>query len=1053
MAGLTNSSNMTIVNSTINNIYGGGNEAKMTGNTQVKISSSTINNSAYAGGKGATATVIGDSTIIIDGTTQIKENVFGGGNAAMTGTEESPSKCKVYIYGGTIGEDVYGGANTSVVYGNTYIIIGKQDQNISNTRLNNINILGTVFGGGKSNTAGSENYDFSFISVTGDSYIDVDAQNYKENYELNINKSIFGSGNAAKIEGNGYINILNYGTNEEPKKLISIQRATDVTLNNTSLWISGTTDTTNEFSKIVYTINRVKDLTLQNNSYLYLASGVNLLEKLTSLDAEGNIEQIQINDNEFTKNTDNRIYVLQGKNITLAKEDGGYGEIEGIIFAGKYNGTEKIETSIYSNKYEQGEAVKEEDINYFYKNSYILTAYYDISDTTINGFYTNNVDEEKNISIEYINPEEQGQAYQWLIGEITDTLTYEDIELVASKYSATAQTTLKLTGLENKNTIIEVKSVDAIDLNENVILKNDYDIQKIATEDTKANYEFALVMENTTQGWQADGKTSYLYNKNENEEVIISGSNKYYTDLSSVVPSFTFNLIHSKNITENINLGNITIRMKAEYTNENDELIIKDIVITLTLRDMVIESDIDYYEGAITPGNKYTSFLNSTPASIAQNSSISLYYSIYLDNYDNSKYYDNYEGYYHRLYSNTVLPKGTKIIFIDSIQNNQYYYYTVTDEDIENKKKTYNFAEFIKMGTINEHYSLESTDYYNKEENYVLEEFIFQIDFSGSEMTEDIISKNITMQLIDIYDSTVKLTVNNDIYPMIYSVYRNKEAKASIKLTPSVIDIYEVENIDLKVKTDYNYQYDNSNIIYDTSNIESCEGLKLSFYKGTERLTKEEIKEISVTYNGNEYFAREDGTILFKVAENISNIEALLSINLSQKVNWENGIYSIVIEEKGLTKTGYEKTTIARESLILRVIEDEYGLKVDLDSDSKLIDKESGKTQNNNNILDFLIQYESVLSNPTIKVALARRDYSNIYSTNYVNVDLDGYIKNLDELESENNEYILIENPLEEQHLILNLKENLTTGSYKVKFLLYDGEKYIGEVYQMIIIK
>ena len=62
---------MTIVNSTINNVYGGGNEAKMIENTYVKISSSIIQNSAYAGGKGATATVMGDSTIIIDGATEI----------------------------------------------------------------------------------------------------------------------------------------------------------------------------------------------------------------------------------------------------------------------------------------------------------------------------------------------------------------------------------------------------------------------------------------------------------------------------------------------------------------------------------------------------------------------------------------------------------------------------------------------------------------------------------------------------------------------------------------------------------------------------------------------------------------------------------------------------------------------------------------------------------------------------------------------------------------------------------------------------------------------
>ena len=1041
------------MNSNINNVYGGGNEAKMKENTYVKISSSIIGDSAYGGGKGATATVIGDSTIIIDGSTEVKGNVFGGGNAAMTGKESEPSKCKVYIYGGTIENDVYGGANTAVVYGNTYVKIGKNDEDVPNVALNNINILGTVFGGGKSNTAGSEDYDFNFISVTENSYIDVDAFNYQTDYELNIQKSIFGSGNAAKIEGKGYVNISNYGTHAEPKKLISIQRATDVTLNNTSLWISGTTDTTNEFSKIMYTINRVKNLKLQDNSYLYLARGANLLEKLTSLDKDGNIEEIQIKENEIIQNTDNRIYILQGKNITLEKESGDYGEVEGIIFLGKYNGTTTIETSLYSDEYRQGDKVKKEDINYFYKNSYALTAYYDILDTVNNGFYTNNINDEKNISVEYIQPNELGKAYQWLIGEITDTLTYEDIELVASKYSSTAQTTLDLTGLESKNTIIEVESIDTLNLNENVILKNENDIPRIAEEGAIANYEFALVMENSLQGWQADGKTSYLYNRNESDTFEISGSNTYYTDISEVIPSFTFNLVHSKNITENINLGDITIRMKAKNTNENGELEIKNIVIIITLRDMVAKNDIDYYEGAIMPGTEYSTFSNSTSASISQNSSISLCYSLYLDNYDNNKYYDNYEGYYHRLFSNVVLPKGTSIIFIDSLQNNEYYYYTVTEKDEQEQKQTYDFTEFIQMGTTDRNYSLESTNYYNKQKNYVLEEFIFQINFSNSEMSEDIISKNITMQLIDRYDSSVKLTVNKDMYPMLYSVYRNKAAKASVNITPKVIDMYEIKNVELKVKTEYKYNYENASVIYDTSNFENCEGLKLSIYKENEKLTKEDIKEVSVSYNGKEYFAREDGTILLKLAEKISNIEAKISINLSQKADWEDGIYSIVIEEKGLTKSGYEKTDIAKESLILRIIDKEYGLKVDLDNNSKLIDKKSGNTQNGNNILDFSVQYEGGLENPKIMLALARRDYSNVYSTNYTNVDLTNYFEGVNTLGNEKNEYLIIENPLQEQQLTINLKENLKSGSYKIKFILYDGDNYIGEVYQMIIIK
>ena len=94
---------------------------------------------------------------------------------------------------------------------------------------------GTVFGGGKSNSAGSTNYDFTFESVTGDATLDINATGYDSGsgaHTFNILRSIFGSGNAAKISGDGIVNIINYGTASNVKNNVSIQRASQVTLNN-----------------------------------------------------------------------------------------------------------------------------------------------------------------------------------------------------------------------------------------------------------------------------------------------------------------------------------------------------------------------------------------------------------------------------------------------------------------------------------------------------------------------------------------------------------------------------------------------------------------------------------------------------------------------------------------------------------------------------------------------------------------------------------------------------------------------------------------------------
>ena len=76
-----------------------------------------------------------------------------------------------------------------------------------------INIGGTVFGGGEANAAGDENYDFSFISVTGAINIDIDGLGYLDNnHEFILSGSIFGSGNASSSSGTSEIYIANLGT-------------------------------------------------------------------------------------------------------------------------------------------------------------------------------------------------------------------------------------------------------------------------------------------------------------------------------------------------------------------------------------------------------------------------------------------------------------------------------------------------------------------------------------------------------------------------------------------------------------------------------------------------------------------------------------------------------------------------------------------------------------------------------------------------------------------------------------------------------------------------
>ena len=70
-----------------------------------------------------------------------------------------------------------------------------------------IHIYGHVFGGGEANEAGSEIYDWLFISVTQGTEINVNAQNYSN---FAIDGSFYGGGNASSASGDSYLNIYNY---------------------------------------------------------------------------------------------------------------------------------------------------------------------------------------------------------------------------------------------------------------------------------------------------------------------------------------------------------------------------------------------------------------------------------------------------------------------------------------------------------------------------------------------------------------------------------------------------------------------------------------------------------------------------------------------------------------------------------------------------------------------------------------------------------------------------------------------------------------------------
>lgn len=507
-AGVDNDTTVTIIGGIVeNNVYGGGNEGIVQGSSNVKIKNATVKGSAYAGGNGSTAIVYENATITIEGNTIIgtieeavsphKGSVFGGGNAAATGRKETNNSVStVNIVGGIIYGNVYGGANTSVVYGITRLNLGYETIQDTNLIKSDIYIRGTIFGGGEANAAGSEVYDFSFISVTEGIEIEINGASHTS---FKTEGSIFGSGNASSTSGYSYINIKNYGTIENPNRNISIQRADTVTIENSSILLLGTTDSTNELSWLEYALSRIDHLKIKDNTTLYLNAGGNLLKKMSSLvdiDGTETLAQVLIDEEtgETQKNVDNRIYMKEGQilNLVLNSQKTVYGEVDGMTFLGVYtnNNNPNESTGFYNYQFNNGDEIT--NAGTFVNNGKVAAMHEANHDIHVDGFYTN-YNNEGYIKTGYVGvtPDED-IYYIWTVGEEMQVTTIP-MELVASKFATLGTKEEILAGFSKPNTAYQVIGFTP-DLTEGVSLVDSGEIEPIAPTNDDANNIFGLSM-------------------------------------------------------------------------------------------------------------------------------------------------------------------------------------------------------------------------------------------------------------------------------------------------------------------------------------------------------------------------------------------------------------------------------------------------------------------------------------------------------------------------------------------------------------------------------
>ncbi len=1060
------STNVDINGGVINtNLYGGGNYGVVSSSTYVNIENGRVKGSCYAGGNGASATVLGDTVIEIGGnsiigtesnTNLINSSVFGGGNAAQTGLSGFTSNSVVNIAGGTIYGNVYGGANTSVINGIAEVRIGKNaitaksNYNTLNNTVSDITINGTIFGGGEANAAGSEIFDYDAISVTKGIDILIDGSGYSN---LNLYGSIFGSGDASRSDGYSYITIKNYGSFDNPHRNLSIQRTEILTIDNSNILLIGQKDRTNEYSDVLFSLSRIEDLKLTNNSSLFLEQGTNLLEKFESLDSDGNKAAVTIDEEtkQVTKNVDNRLYVFEGKNINIALDQQvtDYGEVSGMTFFGMYKhaGGNNLNLGIYKKNIGYGSTLNLGDLPT--KGSYVLGLHNNNHNTEVDGFYSNFQDGDDTSTlnkVDYIKPTpESSTYYMWIIGEAV--IEY-NIDLVASKYSTLGSLELSFIEFSNPNTSFQILGFDSSGLESGVSLKEPNEISKIASSEEEANNNFAITMSSSNTGWLTNGKTNFV-----SQGSTYKGTSYYVGDNTYDVPSMLFQLYHSKNLTVDKELGTVVIQMMAIEKKNALESETKRVVINVNLSTDLYDDT--YYEGAMTPGDKYELF-PSTATNITDKSKFSSYFSLFIndDNFYNKKCTS---GTCHRTLTSTyALPKDTKITMIDK-KTNSYYYYIVSNSDYNTAvsninnygETTYDLSLFKSMGTdgIGVNYNDSTMNGIYASNGIIDEEFIFIFDFKDTEITGNQLSKYLSFELKS-GNNTILSVLGVQRDNLKYSLYDNVDTSLEINGSLNSTPLYVSKHGNLTLNVSPKILKQGSINIFNTEYFDYKLGISIKIKDSQGNyLSGNTLTGLYYEENGVKYYPDINGVARIKIADKVGSIEDQIKVNLENAL-LPTGTYTFEITAFGsIDGIYYSNSNLVVKEITTPIINSTYGLKIDIDDESI-----TTNINNTNNKITGKIKYESLLDNPNIRIKMYRRNYNQIYDTTYTLVDLGNYISTPMERSTNLNEYYISKIPTDEIDLNLSLKNNIITGTYRLDFILYDNNVEIGTISKYIII-
>ena len=135
-------------------------------------------------------------------------------------------------------------------------------------------------------------------------------------------------------------------------------------------------------------------------------------------------------------------------------------------------------------------------------------------------------------------------------------------------------------------------------------------------------------------------------------------------------------------------------------------------------------------------------------------------------------------------------------------------------------------------------------------------------------------------------------------------------------------------------------------------------------------------------------------------------------------------------------------------------------IKVTTKDETKLVYGEKGVNEANLNYNTYVVSYTTVLTNPNVRISLYKRNTDNKDTTAYTEIDFNTLFSNKFNSPSELSysakslyEKMLKVTAGTSNTLYFNFNDNLTSGTYKLVFKLYDNNQLIDEDSKYVIVK